>query len=83
MRKDGSRFWADGVMTVIRDASGQQIGFLKIMHDITEQKLVETEHLRLANFDSLTGLANRRRRIYPAPAQRAFTAGRRQPGAYP
>jgi diguanylate cyclase (GGDEF)-like protein/PAS domain S-box-containing protein len=57
--KDDSRFWGDGVMTLIRDATGAQIGFLKILRDITEKRRDEMEVFRLANFDALTGLANR------------------------
>lgn len=58
-RKDGSQFWADGVMTMLRDESGRHIGYLKILRDITERKLVEAEMYRIANSDKLTGLANR------------------------
>lgn len=59
MRKDGSLFWADGVLTPIYDDRKQHVGFLKILRDITEKKLAENEIQRLANFDPLTGLANR------------------------
>jgi PAS domain S-box-containing protein len=41
VRKDGSRFWAFGIVTPLRDASGTQIGFSKILRDITERKLAE------------------------------------------
>lgn len=37
MRKDGSSFWASGVMTPMRDGSGRAVGLLKIMRDQTEQ----------------------------------------------
>src|SRR5438094_4595372 len=30
MRKDGSRFWVDGVLTLIRERGGQHIGYLKM-----------------------------------------------------
>jgi diguanylate cyclase (GGDEF)-like protein/PAS domain S-box-containing protein len=59
MRKDGSRFWADGVLTAIHDASGQQTGYLKIFRDATGRKLEETQLHRLANSDILTGVGNR------------------------
>lgn len=59
LKKDGTRFWADGVMTPIHDHLDQHVGFLKILRDSTERKLAENEIKRLANFDSLTGLANR------------------------
>ena len=41
VRKDGSPFWANGVLSVARDEAGTVIGFVKIMRDSTEQK--ETE----------------------------------------
>jgi diguanylate cyclase (GGDEF)-like protein/PAS domain S-box-containing protein len=59
MRKDGTLFWADGVMTLIHDRTGAQIGALKILRDATERKRVEAEILQLTNFDKLTGLGNR------------------------
>lgn len=59
MRKDGSRFWADGVLTPLMDASGKQLGYLKIFRDITDRKTAEAEIHRAATTDRLTGLANR------------------------
>jgi PAS domain S-box-containing protein len=38
MRNGGTRFWADGVLTPIRDDRDELIGFLKILRDITDQK---------------------------------------------
>jgi len=37
-RKDGSHFWASGIMTALRDEADKVIGFNKIMRDLTEQK---------------------------------------------
>jgi diguanylate cyclase (GGDEF)-like protein/PAS domain S-box-containing protein len=59
VRKDGSRLWADGVLTPIRDAGGKHVGYLKIMRDITDKKTIEEEMQRLATVDPLTGLLNR------------------------
>jgi diguanylate cyclase (GGDEF)-like protein/PAS domain S-box-containing protein len=59
VRKDGSRFWGEGVVTPIFDANDAHMGYLKIMRDMTERKVAETEMFRLAHFDPLTGLANR------------------------
>jgi diguanylate cyclase (GGDEF)-like protein/PAS domain S-box-containing protein len=59
VRKDGSRLWADGVMTPIRNATGTPTGYLKILRDATDKKRVETELLRVAKLDGLTGLSNR------------------------
>lgn len=37
-RKDGSLFWADVVITALRDDRGRLYGFSKVTRDITEQK---------------------------------------------
>jgi len=37
VRKDGSRFWANSVITAIRDKSGKLVGFGKVTRDITER----------------------------------------------
>jgi PAS domain S-box-containing protein len=41
VRKDGSAFWANVVITPLYDDSGTLSGFSKIARDITERKLVE------------------------------------------
>ena len=41
VRKDGSRFWADIVLTAIRDSSGEVIGFAKVTRDFTDRKRAE------------------------------------------
>jgi two-component system CheB/CheR fusion protein len=47
-RKDGSRFWASGVMTGMRDAAGAVIGCVKILRDQSEvrqaQQALELAH---------------------------------------
>lgn len=39
VRKDGSRFWANGLLTPVRDHAGQVRGFAKIVRDRTAWKL--------------------------------------------
>jgi len=41
IRKDGSRFWADVIITALYDESGNLRGFSKVTHDITGRKKVE------------------------------------------
>jgi two-component system sensor kinase len=41
VRKDGSRFWADVVITTLRDAAGQLTGFAKVTRDLTERRRTE------------------------------------------
>ena len=45
IRKDGSRFWANVIITAMRSASGELLGFLKITRDLSERRAHE-EHLR-------------------------------------
>jgi PAS domain S-box-containing protein len=40
-RKDGSRFWADIVVTTIRDAGGEVVRFAAVSRDTTDRKLAE------------------------------------------
>jgi PAS domain S-box-containing protein len=41
LRKDGSIFWANVVITAIRDNSGTLTGFAKVVRDVTERKVSE------------------------------------------
>src|SRR5947209_3270244 len=47
IRKDGSKFWANAVLTAIRDENGELRGFAKVVRDLTERKKAEEERLRL------------------------------------
>ncbi len=42
VRKDGSRFWASGLLMPMREGN-RTVGYLKIMRDTTEEKRVEQE----------------------------------------
>ena len=46
LRKDGVRFWANGLMMPMRDEEGGLIGFLKILRDRTDAHLAR-EHQQL------------------------------------
>lgn len=41
VRKDGSRFWVNEIMTPLRGADGRHLGFTKISRDLTERKAFE------------------------------------------
>ena len=43
LRKDGSRFWANGVMLGLRDEAGTLVGLAKIIRDDTERKRSEEQ----------------------------------------
>jgi PAS domain S-box-containing protein len=55
VRKDGSRYWANVILTPVRDASGEIIGYGKIIRDITERKR-SMEQFRLAIEAAPTGM---------------------------
>ena len=61
VRKDGHRFWCTGVTGALRDADGNLKGFVEILRDSTDRRLVDQNNFFLANHDSLTGLPNRAR----------------------
>jgi diguanylate cyclase (GGDEF)-like protein/PAS domain S-box-containing protein len=58
-RRDGSRFWGSGVVSALYDEDGNVQGFVKIMRDMSEQRLNQERASYLANHDTLTGLPNR------------------------
>ncbi len=41
VRKDGSTFWANVVMTALRNSEGQLLGFVKVTRDLTELRKAE------------------------------------------
>jgi PAS domain S-box-containing protein len=41
MRSDGSRFWADVVLTAVRDGGGRLTGYSKVTRDLTERRAAE------------------------------------------
>ncbi|HJT75579.1 MAG TPA: PAS domain S-box protein, partial [Gemmataceae bacterium] len=47
LRQDGSRFWANVVITALRDEAGTLRGFLKITRDLTERRQAEENARRL------------------------------------
>jgi PAS domain S-box-containing protein len=49
VRKDGSQFWANVVITALRDAGGALIGYAKVTRDLTQRRELEEERLRLAH----------------------------------
>ena len=54
VRRDGSRFWASGITTSLRDETGELIGYGKVLRDLTHERLLQErlqeseDRLRLA-----------------------------------
>jgi PAS domain S-box-containing protein len=61
LRKDGSRFWANVVITALRDSTGQLIGFGKVTRDLTERRKREEQARELAAESAARSAAEQRR----------------------
>ncbi|HET6629897.1 MAG TPA: ATP-binding protein [Woeseiaceae bacterium] len=48
VRKDGSRFWANVVITALRDANGKLVGYAKVTRDLTDRRAAEEQARQLA-----------------------------------
>jgi PAS domain S-box-containing protein len=58
VRKDGTRFWASGVINAIRDADGNLVGFAKVTRDLTDRRAAEERLLqsqKMEGIGQLTG----------------------------
>ncbi len=51
VRKDGSRFWANVIITALRD-EGRLVGFAKVTQDLTERRRAEAERVGLAETEA-------------------------------
>jgi PAS domain S-box-containing protein len=45
VRKDGSRFWANVIITALRDDDGALIGYAKVTRDLTERRLSQQREI--------------------------------------
>jgi two-component system CheB/CheR fusion protein len=56
-RKDGTRFWASGTLTPLRESDGRVRGFAKILRDNTERRAAEAVQVHFQSlFESAPGL---------------------------
>jgi diguanylate cyclase (GGDEF)-like protein/PAS domain S-box-containing protein len=60
MRKDGSRFLGEVIISPARTGDGEIVGWVSTIRDVSQRHDYEIELERLATHDALTGLANRR-----------------------
>lgn len=73
VRRDGTRFWADVVLTAIRDHEGRHAGFAKVTRDQTERRDRQVERELAADLMTRTNaeLAEANDRLGQAAAQQA------------
>jgi diguanylate cyclase (GGDEF)-like protein/PAS domain S-box-containing protein len=60
IKRDGSQFWGNTVITALPDETGSVRGFAVVSRDMSERKRIEDELKQLATVDPLTGAFNRR-----------------------
>ncbi|HEX2198119.1 MAG TPA: ATP-binding protein [Burkholderiales bacterium] len=60
VRKDGSRFWANVVVTALRDAQGRLVGYGKVTRDLTARRETEAQARQLAAEQAALAEAARR-----------------------
>ena len=48
VRKDGTRFWANVIITALHNAAGKHVGFAKVTRDLTARREAEEQARRLA-----------------------------------
>jgi PAS domain S-box-containing protein len=56
VRKDGTRFWADVVITALTDEQGRLLGYAKVTRDLTERLQAQQEQIRLAHAEEAVRL---------------------------
>ena len=59
VRKDGTRFWADVVITAIRRPNGELVGFTKVTRDLTDRREAELRAVDSARRAAAAEAANR------------------------
>jgi hypothetical protein len=73
VRKDGTTFWANVLITAVRNASGRLVGFAKVTRDVTERRdMVERQDaVRQALADANRQLEDANERLARAAAEQA------------
>ena len=59
IRKDGTQFWANVVITALRTGNGELVGFAKVTRDLTERRAAEQKAIEDAKRVTKAELANR------------------------
>jgi PAS domain S-box-containing protein len=66
LRKDGSRFWSNVIITAMRDARGTLIGFSKVTRDLTERRAAQERAIEDARRIAEAEAANRTKSAFLA-----------------
>lgn len=74
-RQPGRTVWVNQAVALVRDAAREPLYFITVVEDIGERKRAEAEVERLALYDPLTGLPNRR--LFLDRLQHALSLSRR------
>lgn len=69
VRKDGSKFWANVVITALFDQGGEHVGFSKVTRDLTDRKKMELQ-LKSANDDLEVRVSDRTQELQKAVSAR-------------
>ena len=59
LRKDGTRFWANVVVTAMRNPAGELVGFAKVTRDLTERRAAQERAIADARRVAEAEVANR------------------------
>ena len=59
VRRDGTRFWGNVVITALRNPAGELVGFTKVTRDLTERREAEAKALESARRAAEAEAANR------------------------
>jgi PAS domain S-box-containing protein len=60
VRKDGSRFWANVIISAVKDGNGRVLGFAKVTRDLTQRRAAEEQARQLAAEQAARQEAQRR-----------------------
>lgn len=83
VRKDGTRFWANVVITAIRDAEGQLRGFAKITRDMSERRRLEELERSSRRMNEFLAMLAHELRNPLAPIRNAVTVLQLEPAPSP
>jgi PAS domain S-box-containing protein len=72
IRKDGTRFWANDVITPVHDSSGLEVGFANVTRDLSEQRRAERRMMDLVPDAAIACDLERRVTFWNAGAESTY-----------